>query len=180
MHPRSQRPRILSGRHAIEATLSALNRTPLAARTTRLLVMWLLALVLPLQGAAVGVFGVKGPVHQHQTASAPPLVLQDVRRWKAAPVKHALQLALRGHVHAGSASQRHHHARSDPSVLVTAIDAPDADEAIGPSGLSVLALIPTSGIWCMAEPVSSSGAAASGRFQTRCVSPLDRPPKASA
>jgi hypothetical protein len=164
--------------HSTDTTLSSPRRTLFAERTTRLLVMWLLALVLPLQGAALGVFAAKGPAHLHKVAAATtPLELDDVRRWKVAPVAEPHVFAALGHIHAGSTPQRHHHARSDASVVVTAADAPDADEAVGASGLSVLALIPAltaPGAGRAAPPaVPHSG----WQPRTGFTVPLDRPPR---
>ena len=165
-------------RHSIEIALSSLHRTLFAQRTTRLLVMWLLALVLPLQGAALGVFAAKGPAHLHKVAAATaPLVLDDVRRWRVAPVAEPHVLVALGHTHAGNASQRHYHARSDASVVVTGADAPDTDEAVGAGGLSVLALIPS-----LAAPGAGSAAPpavphSGWQPRTGFTVPLDRPPR---
>ena len=150
------------------------------ARRLRVLVMWLLALVLPLQGTAAGVFGVLGPNHIHrgaQRASA-TLVLEDVRRWKR-PVAEApahLLVGL-GHFHAGASAERHRHAQSDDSVVAVKGDPADGDEAPGFDIVSGLALLPTVTVW--------SGAArhtvrtAWRPWAARCVSvePLERPPR---
>lgn len=167
-------------RHSIEIALSSLHRTLFAQRTTRLLVMWLLALVLPLQGAALGVFAAKGPAHLHKVAAAAPLVLEDLRRWKPTIAATAPVATLFGHVHAGAVAQRHHHARADGSVISTPDETADADGALGASAPSVLALIPAASAWGSPECVAAAHAPPLGALQTRHVSPLDRPPRATA
>lgn len=149
--------------------------------------MWLMAFVLPLQGTAVGVFSAMGPAHIHPRAET-PLVLEDVRRWRPAPVAsapaHAAALAWLGHSHPEAAPQRHHHAADDGSVLRTGANSPldnaDADEALGAgalSALSVLALIPALPAW--AEAAASTGAASRPPWAMRTgfVDFPDRPPK---
>lgn len=153
--------------------------TALKTRVTRLLVLWLLALVLPLQGAALGVFAAKGPAHLHRAAAAPVLVLEDTRRWKpvtAMPGHANVQFV---HLHNSAAKQRHLHARDDGSVMGSADATVDTDEALGTSALSVLALIPELGAWRSPERVCAAGAAVAQAMQTRCVAPLDRPPRNS-
>ncbi len=142
--------------------------------------MWLLALVLPLQGAALGVFAAKGPAHLHRAAAATPLVLEDLRRWKPTIAVTPRVAAPFGHVHAGNVARRHHHARNDGSVISAADETADADEALGASAPSVLALIPVACAWGSPERVAAARAPSSGALQTRCVSPLDRPPRATA
>lgn len=168
-------------RHSIETALSSLHPTLFTQRTTRLLVMWLLALVLPLQGAAVGVFAAKGPAHSHADAipgaAARPMLLDDVRRWKASPIADTHVFAALGHVHAGSTPQRHHHARSDASVVVTSADAPDSDEAVGASGLSVLALIPSLAAPGLGEAAAPAVPHSGWQPRTGFTVPLDRPPR---
>ena len=161
--------------------MSSPYRALLAQRITRLLVLWLLALALPLQGAALGVFGAQGPAHLHMaanpSAAARPLVLDDVRRWKTAPIAQPHVLASVGHFHTSPSAQRHHHARNDASVVATGADAPDTDEAVGSGGLSVLALIPS-----LASPRAGEAAApavphSGWQPRTGFTVPLDRPPR---
>ena len=149
---------------------------PFASRFTRVVVLWLLAIVLPLQGAAVGIFGALGPAHVHKAADA-PLVLEDVRRWKPAPRAQAHVFTAFGHFHASATPQRHHHAVDDGSVVRTDADAADADEAPGASAVSVLALIPS-----MTMQVPSSAAAERNHgplwaASTGFVHPPERPPR---
>ena len=142
--------------------------------------MWLLTLVLPFQGAALGVFAAEGPAHLHRATSARPLVLNDVRRWKIAPAIEPLSFAPLTHGHAGGSPQRHHHARSDASVVAANDDVPDTDEAVGASGVSLLALIPELAVGGVAERVAAARIAAPVVLRTRSVAPLDRPPQACA
>ena len=153
----------------------------------RFVVMWLAAFVLPLQGTAVGVFSAMGPAHIHQRAEA-PLVLEDVRRWRPAPVAsapaYAAALAWVGHSHPDVAPQRHHHAADDDSVLRTEANSPldcaDADEALGASALSalcVLALIPALPAWADAATSTEAASRAPWAMRTGFVEFPDRPPK---
>ena len=145
--------------------------------------LWLLAFALPLQGAAFGVFAAKGPAHLHMTANpsaaAGPLVLDDVRRWKAAPIAQPQVLASVRHFHTGPSAQRHHHARNDASVVATGADAADTDEAVGSGGLSVLALIPSLTPPRAGEATASAVQHSGWQPRTGFTVPLDRPPRLS-
>ena len=155
--------------------------------------MWLVAVVLPLQGAAVGVFSAMGPAHIHQRAEA-PLVLEDVRRWRPPPVASApaYTTALAwvghaghaGHLHPDAAPQRHHHAADDGSMVRTGANSPldsaDADEALGASALSalsVLALIPAVPAWADATAPTDAASRPHWALRTGFVDFPDRPPK---
>lgn len=157
-----------------------MHRALLVERTTRLLVTWLLALVLPLQGAALGVYAAKGPSHLHKAVAAHPLVLEDLRRWKPAAAAESRVAARIGHVHASAVAERHHHSRDDGSVMAHADETADADEALGSATPSVLALLPAAGVWGSPERVAAAHAPASAVLRSRCVAPLDRPPRTAA
>ena len=146
------------------------------SRLTRSVVLWLLAVVLPVQGAAVGVFTALGPAHVHRAPDA-PLVLHDVRRWKPAVATPTHVFAGWGHFHAGTAPQRHHHAIDDGSVVRSAADTPDADEALSASALSVLALIPAVPAWAPPRATASLDAHPLWAPQTGFIRLLDRPPR---
>ena len=145
-----------------------------ASRFTRVVVLWLLAVVLPVQGAAVSVFTAKGPAHVHKPAEA-PLVLEDIRRWKPAPVLRAHVFTALGHFHAGAAPQRHLHAGDDGTVVPTAADEPEADAA--PGAVPVLVLIPDIAVHA---PPRTSDRITPGplwALRTGFIEPLDRPPR---
>ena len=152
-------------------------------RITRLIVLWLLAFVLPLQGAAVGVFSAMGPAHVHQRVEA-PLVLEDVRRWRSAPAAKAPAFATAfawvGHAHAGAAPQRHHHTADDASVVraeaIGPLDSADTDEALGAGALSVLALIPAVPAWADAAAAADPAARPPWALRTSFIAFPDRPP----
>ena len=143
--------------------------------------MALLAIVLPLHGVAVSVFTVMGPAHVHNAAPAAPLVLEDFRRWKSAPVVQAHVLAGLGHFHARATPQRHHHAIDDGTVQRTGGDGPldgaDADGALTPAVVPVLALIPTVAIWAASNGTATAAARAPWSVLTGFTQPLDRPPQ---
>ena len=159
-------------------TLHATTKRRSSRRLARLLVMWLLAIVLPLQSTAVGVFAAKGPSHVHRAAAA-TLVLEDVRRWKPAPVARGPVFAslAHSHEHAGGQALRHLHGRDDASVVTTGDDTELADEALGASSLSVLALIPAFALPSHHEAASPEMARAGWRPLTGFIEPLDRPPR---
>ena len=148
-----------------------------ARRLTRLLVTWLIALVLPLQVAALGVFAAQGPAHLHSVADAAPLTLEDAGRWKAGPAGVTHVLASLGHSHPDDAGQRHHHEHDDASVVLTHVDEPATDDATGAAGVAVLALIPSFG--APARQVDSTRAIAGPGWSLRTgfSPPLTRPPR---
>ena len=151
-------------------------------RSIRCLVMWLLAVVLPLQGTAVGVFAVMGPAHIHKQTDA-PLVLTDFRRWRPSPVRETHVFTFSGHVHGSASLQRHFHAYDDASVVRTGDDGPlnslDADEGStsGTSLASVLAMIPAVTAWAPLKGPSSLAERSHWTLRTGFIEPLDRPPK---
>lgn len=142
--------------------------SPIATRW----LIWLLLVVLPLQGMAAVVAELRGPSHRH-AASEELWIPQMSVRHSLAPMQHA-------HAHANA--ERHHHARSDTTV----IEVPSADgaEAIavddgsnsGGSGGTFLALIPSAHAAPPFEARNSLHAADPGSFQTRYPGRLERPP----
>lgn len=139
--------------------------------------MWMLALVLPLQGTAAVVFAAMGPAHGHRAASAAAPVLEDFRRWQPAVQREDHVFAALGHFHAIDTPQRHHHARSDASVVSVAMDVGDADEATGASAVAVLAPIPGVVTWLPPAPASVDASGPLWPPLTGFVLPLDRPPR---
>lgn len=142
--------------------------------------MWLLALVLPLQGTAAGVFGVLGPNHTHRGAQRAPtaLVLEDVRRWKVPVAEVPVHvLAGLGHFHAGAAPQRHRHEQGDDSVIALKGEPVDGDDAPGFDTVSGLALPPAVTVWSAARLESVHGAWRPWAARCAGVEPLERPPR---
>ena len=152
------------------------RRTFTHARVRHVLI-WLLALLLPMQTTAAGVFTVMGPAHFHKPSEA-PLVLTDFRRWHPTPLRQTQAFALLGHSHGAAAQQRHHHASGDFSVVRAGQDgatiSADIDE--GPSAAaslaSVLAMIPECLPWV---PSRSRGPLAS-HFAWALLTGFDEPP----
>lgn len=142
--------------------------------------MCLIAIVLPLQGAALGVFNVLGPNHLHQPVTAAALVLEDVRRWRpstAAPPPHVF--AALGHFHAAAKpQQRHYHPADDASVERTR-DGQDADDAVnaGAALVVVLALIPAGVVWAAPIPPEPRATRSLWSVRTGFVDLPERPPK---
>ena len=159
--------------------------TPFAIRPrVRIAVLWLLAIVLPLQGSALAMFAAMGPAHMHvQAQPATPLVLEDFRRWRPAPVAQAHVFTSLGHFHASAAPQRHHHAFDDTSVVRTddtgASNGADIDEALTASGslAGVLALIPALAPWHAAKLSRAIEPGPLWTPQTGFTLRADRPPK---
>ena len=182
MNLKRRRPRNTSNDkflRAVALTLSSFSR-----RTTRLVLTCLFAVVLPLQGMAVGIFAALGPAHFHKPAEE-MLVLEDVRHWKPSRLHQPNFLAFLGHSH-GPASQRHYHAFDDVSVVNLELDSTShgtsVDEGVSASGLlaSLCAVHPGRMIW---TPLQGLNALAPMRpFWTAIsvvVEPLDRPPRAA-
>jgi hypothetical protein len=147
-----------------------------ATRLTRAVVLCLLVIVLPLQGAAAAAFSAMGPAHVHKAAAA-PLVLEDLRRWRPAPVAQAHVFAAIGHFHAGAAPQRHHHAGGDASTVRTDANGPDTDEALSVSGVPMLAPIPAVHTWAPLCTALAPDAGPRWALRTGFSSRLDRPPQ---
>ena len=149
--------------------------------TVRHALIWLLAWLLPMQAMASGVFSVLGPAHFHKPSEA-QVVLTDFRRWHPAPARQAPAFAISGHSHGAAATQRHHHAGGDPSVVRTAQDgpmnSPDVDDnpSAAASLASVLAMLAH---WLPFEPSRPGGVLASHSawaLLTGFDEPPDRPP----
>ena len=154
-------------------------------RFTRLVLMWLLTVVVPLQGMAVGIFTALGPSHIHKSAKSVP-VLEDVRRWRQSPVRESKVQTLWGHFHESASSQRHHHRFDDVSVVNQGIDSTangsGVDDALSTGSLlaSFWVLSSEAAAW---QPLQASNILASRPFWTSTsvvVEPHDRPPKSAA
>ena len=147
----------------------------------RHVLIWLLALLLPMQATTAAVFNVMGPAHFHQSSEA-PLVLTDFRRWHAAPERQTQAFASLGHWHGAKAQRHHRHASGDPSVVRTGQDrpqnSPEVDE--GPSAAaslaSVLAMIPRSMPWEPPGCIGTLASHAAWALLTGFDTPPDRPP----
>lgn len=160
--------------------MSCPSRSFVHARVRRVLI-WLLALLLPMQAMAAGVFTVMGPAHFHKPSDA-PLVLTDFRRWHVTPLRQPPVFTFSGHSHGAAAQQRHHHASRDASVVRSGQDGPmnrpevDEGTSAAASLASVLAMILA---WLAWEPSRSVGPLASHAgwaLLTGFDAPLDRPP----
>jgi hypothetical protein len=150
--------------------------SPFTRRVTRVVVLWLMATLLPLQSSAAAMLAALGPAHMHRQAPA-PLVLEDFRRWKALPVARRPAFATTAHVHAGLSVRRHHHVADDASVVPVPAAEPAGDEAAGAGSVAALALIPASAVW-RADAVRSRAVGHAGwRLQTGFAVRRDRPPK---
>lgn len=162
-------------------------RTSFPRRRLRLLVLWLLAWVLPLQGMTAAAFTMLGPAHTH-TASPPPLRLVDFRRQVAgtAPDAHAHATAkvAPAHVHASDEPERHVHAHDDPSLVLDADNAATLQRLVGDDsrGLSaslatVLAWVPADPAWALPGPVAQRPRATLWAPSCSEAERLERPPR---
>jgi len=101
------------------------------------LLVWILAVLLPLQAAAASALAARGPLHIHR---APVIVvLEDVRRMSTPgtiAVRHVATVL--GHFHAGL-PERHRHALDDASVV--AIDDGGTATLDGGATLAVAAFV---------------------------------------
>lgn len=122
------------------------------AALARPLLVWLLALICPLQASAALAFAVEGPLHSHRLA-ARAAVLIDFRRDIAPAVGAESHTVFGlGHFHVHAAAQRHRHAESDASVVRSTADlagqlASDEGGGLLISLASFLAMISSSNSW---------------------------------
>ena len=149
----------------------------------RQLLLWLLAVALPAQATACAMAAARGPAHVHRQAVG-AVVLEDFRRTPSPAV--ALErrlLPVTAHAHAFGLPQRHHHDRSDLSVVKTnaARDPADVDEGTAPAAPAVafLALLPAPHeAWQTGLRVSFLAPSRDTRFSTRYPAPPEEPPRA--
>lgn len=157
-------------------------------RHLRLLVVWLLALVVPLQGLAVCLLQVRGPGHAHVQATEDTLLGADFRRnlgrrMTVDPVRRVLLEAAHGHPH--FEARFHYHAMDDASVRY--VDGDGFGGALGDDGgaagdgLAWFVPLPASGVrWSDpgqgALPDAGPRWTPTGAFRPR----LDRPPSLAA
>jgi len=134
----------------------------------RIGLLWLLALLVPLQCGAALVRLAAGPAHSHGGSladSAPALVLHDFRRG-----------AVHDHLH----DDRHHHAPDDTSVRVadSTLDRLDTrDEGSGGAVALLVPLVSAVPGWHAGGPGDASPFAAGWWMATRSSAPLERPPR---
>lgn len=162
------------------------TRRPVESRTLHLratrsagwLVLWLLLLALPIQGAAGLLLGVLGSSHHHQRVVNRATSIEELRDFRRdAAVAHAAEPT-----HRHSLWQRHHHPRADGSVVALdyAAQEPATDRA-GGSVANVTLGTPTSGPVAIAATQVSITAwpgYRGQRWRGPAAIPLERPPKA--
>ena len=161
-------------------------RTFFSHALSRRLLIWLLAVALPVQAAACATTAIRGPAHVHQRTGG-AVALEDFRRTppqavfldrRAAPdLGHA-----HAHAHAFDLPQRHPHARFDPSVvkLGGAADAADADESAAPASpaAAFAALLPAPPPWHAGPRASFPAPGRDARFFSLPPAPPEKPPRA--
>ena len=148
------------------------------------MIVWVLACLLPLQGTAAGVITVIGPAHTHKTVPAAHLVLTDFRRLPLRAIAPPTHVATAfGHFHGADTPLRHHHPRSDASVVRIG-DAglqpgADADElSISPTLAAFVALLPSPARWPAAALPHAFTVPVAWPSLTDDPEPLERPPRA--
>jgi len=143
------------------------------------MLVWLLAVLLPLHAAAASALAVRGPLHVHRAPTI--VVLEDVRR-ASTPAAVALRhVALPfGHFHA-SAPERQRHAVSDASVV--AIDDGTSAALDGDAALAAAALAATAGapaarfVWTEPAPRDVRATHVAWVPLTHVALPFERPPR---
>lgn len=161
----------MSGRYAIEFPHG------MRARSSRLLIVGLLLLALPVYGLSGLITELLGAKHGHEQVPATSdglLGWQDFRRVTAsAPAPHA---------HSHQFWKRHHHSTSDASVIALAGAAQDLSSG---DAATVSASSGTLGMACSIAIISRPDDASSAwprhgpdRVTTLAVEPPERPPKA--
>ena len=142
------------------------------------IVVWLLAILLPLHAAAASALAVRGPLHVHRAPTV--VVLEDVRRASTSAAVALRHVALPfGHFHAG-APERHRHAVGDASVV--AIDdgasAVDGDAALAAAAFAGSVAPPTARfVWSVTAPADVRATRAAWIPRTRDPAPPERPPR---
>jgi hypothetical protein len=144
--------------------------------------LWVLIGLVPIQGLAAGVFATLGPAHVHRAADVVQIELEDFRRspMRLAP-RDTHVSSVFGHFHSVEPS-RHHHQRSDVTVVRVADDAAnqigDTDEFSGSLALTaltpVLPCVVTSLASALTYVMVSSDA---WPLLTHDPKPLERPPR---
>ncbi len=145
------------------------------------LVAWAMALLIVAQGSTVAALRAVGPAHQHAAAGA-ALVLDDVRR--APHVVIAVAAVAHGHSHESSRSAvaRHHHPRSDATVVfvdgeLRIADGAGDDGSTGSETSAFLAL-PLAGLaFSLEAPRSPAAPVAAWSVQTHDPEHPERPPR---
>ena len=157
-------------------------RTFFSRALHRQILIWLLAVALPMQAAACAATAIRGPAHVHRPVAG-AVALEDFRR---APPQ-ALFLDRRaapdlGHAHAFDLPQRHPHVRFDASVvkLGGAADAADTDEGAAPASpaAAFVALLPVPPSWHAGPRVSFPAVSRDAPFSSRRPAPPEKPPRA--
>jgi hypothetical protein len=143
--------------------------------------VWLLALLLPMQGVTAAALMAMGPLHVHKHVESAPAHAHARQRASALEPRTAHILAAFGHVHASAAAERHHHPHADASVVHAAEHAgPDRDDnRVSPSLASFVALVSQN-----AEPLPAGGAQPlveppAWFALTRYPKGIERPPRRS-
>ncbi len=167
--------------------------TRAAARALQWLVVWLLAVCLPLQAASAAVTAMLGARHTHRSPVAVQVVAndpqdpmagwQDFRRMQHGGVdRHSLSLS-QSHAHAHEAGLRHHHDVGDDSVVAEDASGVDRGLSSDPAQASASFLfMTTSGAADVPPPREAravlwgrAGAVAPGNPDPRRI---ERPPQA--
>jgi hypothetical protein len=146
---------------------------------------WLLALLLPLQGAAAGVAAASGPAHVHRPTAGAHLVLDDLRRSVPTVARHVHLATLGQHAHSGSDVARHHHAAGDTSVVPLPDDllnllaqASQGDDAAAGAALGALLAVLPDGLHWAALPLEHAAAIAPPQaWRSHVPEPDERPPR---
>jgi hypothetical protein len=157
--------------------VNAIGRTPLYPACA-----WLLAALLSLQGTAAAVAATLGPAHVHRSCAGVRLVLDDLRRAVPTMARHEHVATLVGHVHADTASHRHHHAAGDSSVVPLAGDAwnllAQSDDATSGAALSALvAVLPEALDWHLPAMTHAAVTVAAPSWRSHEPEPDERPPR---
>ena len=99
-----------------------------------------------MQVIGLGILAVIGPAHTHRAGAEPSrLVLEDFRRGPIQTFRATAHVASAfGHVHRFDGALRHHHARSDTTVVLDERDAwlQAAEQGISPTLMAVVGLPP--------------------------------------
>jgi hypothetical protein len=145
------------------------------------LLVWILAVLLPLQATAANALAARGPLHVHRVQAI--VVLEDVRRASTQPTVAARHVALAvGHFHA-RVPERHQHALDDASVVTIDDGASatlDGATALAAAAFAGSAAPPTTPVvWSDASPRDVRATRTAWSPLSRDPERIERPPRAA-
>ena len=143
----------------------------------RRIVLWVLVLMLPLQGMAATLRTALGPLHVHRYAE-----VQHVDFSHGTPVRPTDDnqvLVSAAHGHDDAAPARHHHSHDDASVERLGNDTADDGDAAAPAVAPFAALMPSACSWQTSDAAHVYAMCNAWPLLTHVPMAIERPPRAA-